>query len=68
MKIPFEPEYRDKFYQILNEAFESNFWSDGPILRRFEQEFEKYIGLPSRGVSSGGAGLVSILDYLGVRG
>ena len=68
MKIPFEPEYRDKFYQILNEACESNFWSDGPILRRFEQEFEKYIGLPSRGVSSGGAGLVSILDYLGVRG
>ena len=36
MKIPFEPEYRDKFYQILNEAFESNFWSDGPILRRFD--------------------------------
>ena len=68
MQIPFEQEYRKKFYELLNEVFESNFWSDGPMLRRFEEAFEVYTGLPSRGITSGGAGLLSILDYLDVRG
>ena len=37
------------------------------MLRRFEEAFGSYVGLPSRGVNSGGAGLLSILDYLEVR-
>jgi perosamine synthetase len=68
MKIPFEYEYRERFSQLLDEVFDSNFWSDGPVLRRFEQEFEVFTGLPSRGINSGGAGLLSILDYLDVYG
>ena len=68
MEIPFEQEYREKFFKLSNEVFESNFWSDGPMLRRFEEAFELYTGLPSRGINSGGAGLLSILDYLDVRG
>ncbi|MBT6716590.1 MAG: aminotransferase class I/II-fold pyridoxal phosphate-dependent enzyme [Nitrospina sp.] len=68
MKIPFEPEYRDRFYQLLDEVFNSNYWSDGPVLRKFEEKFEEFTGLPSRGISSGGTGLLSILDYLDVRG
>ena len=68
MEIPFEQEYREKFFKLSNEVFESNFWSDGQMLRRFEEAFELYTGLPSKGINSGGAGLLSILDYLDVRG
>jgi perosamine synthetase len=68
MKIPFESEYRERFSRLLDEVFDSSFWSDGQFLRRFEEEFEVFTGLPSRGISSGGTGLLSILDYLNVCG
>jgi perosamine synthetase len=67
MRIPFGPEYRRQYFALLEQVFESNFWSDGPILRQFEQEFSKYVGLPARAVANGGAGLLAILDYLDVR-
>ena len=41
MQIPFEPAYREKYHQLLEEVFESDFWSEGPMLRRFEEEFER---------------------------
>ena len=28
---------------LLDEVFDSNFWSDGPMLRQFEQEFGAYV-------------------------
>ena len=68
MRIPFESKYRNKFYKLLDEVFDSNFWSDGLILKRFEAKFEEFTGLPAIGVSSGGTGLLSILNYLDVRG
>lgn len=68
MRIPFEPEDRREFYRLLEEVFDSNFWSDGPMLRRFEQAFGEYVGLPARAVANGGAGLLAILEYLDVFG
>lgn len=68
MQIPFEPEYREKYHQLLEDVFKSNFWSEGSMLRKFEDEFQRFTGIPSRGVSSGGTGLLAILDYLDVRG
>lgn len=67
MVLPFEEEYREKFYRLLDEVFESNFWSDGKMTRRFEERFEEFTGLPSCAVTSGGTGLLSILEYVGVR-
>lgn len=68
MLIPFESEYRKKFYELEEEIFDSNFWSEGSILQRFEKEFGEYIKLGARGVSNGGAGLLAILDYIDVKG
>jgi dTDP-4-amino-4,6-dideoxygalactose transaminase len=51
----------------LDEIFESNFWSDGKMTRRFEESFEAFTGLPSCAVTSGGTGLLSILEYVHVR-
>lgn len=67
MVLPFEKEYRKRYYQLLDEVFESNFWSDGKMTRRFEEEFEAFTGLPSCAVTSGGTGLLSILEYVNVR-
>ena len=68
MKIPFEPKYRDRYHHLLERVFNSNRWTEGEMLQQFEEAFEKYTGLPSRGVNNGGSGLLSILDYLDVRG
>jgi perosamine synthetase len=68
MRIPLEPEFRRQYYQLLDEVFDSNFWSDGPLLRRFEQEFGTLVGVPAKAISNGGAGLLAILEYLGVQG
>jgi perosamine synthetase len=68
MVIPIEPEFRQQFYGLLEEVFESNFWSDGPMLRRFEQDFGAYLGLPCRAVSNCGAGLLAALEHLDVKG
>lgn len=68
MVLPFGKEYRERYYHLLNEVFESNFWSDGKMTRKFEEKFEEFTGLHSCAVTSGGAGLLSILEYVDVRG
>lgn len=67
MILPFEQEYRTKYYQLLDEVFDSNFWSEGQMLRRFEFEFEEFTGLKSRCVTNGGTGLLAIFEYLDVK-
>ena len=67
MKIPLEPEYRKKFYSYLDEIFDSNFWTEGPITKRFEKAFGSYISIPAKTSASGGTALLAILEYLKVR-
>lgn len=64
MVLPFEQEYREKYYALLDEVFDSNFWSEGHMQQRFENEFEAYTGLKSRCVTNGGTGLLAIFEYL----
>jgi dTDP-4-amino-4,6-dideoxygalactose transaminase len=52
----------------LDEVFDSNFWSEGKMTRRFEEEFGEFVGLESRCVANCGAGLLAILEYIDVRG
>lgn len=68
MVIPFEEEYRKKFYELEEQIFDSNFWSEGKMLRTFEEKFGEYVKLGAKAVSSGGAGLLAILDYIDVNG
>ncbi len=67
MQIPFEPEYRDKYYELLDEIFDSNFLSEGKMVRRLEEEFSNFTGIPSLAVTNGGTGLLSIFEYIDVR-
>lgn len=68
MRIPFEREYRKRYYQLLDEVFDSNFWSEGPMLRQFEDACESYFRIPGRAVANAGAGLWAIFEYLKVEG
>lgn len=68
MLIPFEEKYRKQFYKLQDEIFESNFWSEGNKVCDFETKFSNYLGIGARAVSSGGAGLLAILEYIDVRG
>lgn len=68
MVIPFEQEYRKRFYTLEERIFESNFWSEGDMLKEFEKKFTEYVKIGSRAVSSGGTGLLAILEYIDVRG
>lgn len=36
------------------------------MLRMFEEQFSQYVKLGARALSSGGAGLLAILEYIGV--
>jgi dTDP-4-amino-4,6-dideoxygalactose transaminase len=68
MIIPFEQEYRDRFYQLQEQIFESNFWSEGGMLRRFEQVFREYIKIGAKAVTNAGTALLAILEYIDVAG
>lgn len=68
MIIPFEKEYRERFYELQEQIFDSNFWSEGEMQRTFEKKFGEYVKLGARAVSSGGAALLAILEYVGVKG
>lgn len=47
---------------------DSNFLSEGPMVERFEEAFGKAVGGSAAAVTNGGAGLLALLEYVGVRG
>lgn len=68
MKIPFDASCRRRYQELLEEVFDSNFWSEGPVMRRFEDAFAEFAGLPGKAVCNCGAGLLACMEYAGVRG
>lgn len=68
MVIPFEEEFRKKYYKLVDQIFDSNFWSEGEMIRTFENKFGEYTKLGARAVASGGAALAAILSYINVEG
>lgn len=68
MKLPFPTEARRAYYDLLDEVFDSNFWSEGAMVRRFESEFGQFVDCEARAVTNAGVGLWAILKYLDVAG
>ncbi len=68
MVIPFEEEYRKKFYALEEKIFDSNMWSEGQMLRDFEEKFGEYVHTEARAIADGGAALLAILSYIDIRG
>ena len=68
LHIPLEQTWRDRYHALVDDVFDSGVWSGGHMQDRFEKEFGDYVGVPARAVSSGGAALLAIFEYLNVRG
>ena len=41
MVLPFEKEYREEYYKLLDQVFDSNFWSDGKVTQLFEEKISE---------------------------
>lgn len=68
MKLPFSEKERKKYFSLLNQIFDSNFWSEGKMVKRFEEDFSSFLGIPSAAVVNGGAALLALYEYAGVAG
>lgn len=68
MVIPFEEEYRKKFYALEEKIFDSNMWTEGQMLSDFEEKFGEYVHSGARAIADGGAALLAILSYIDVKG
>jgi len=68
LHVPFDQPSRQRYQELLNDVFDSGYWSQGPMLERFERAFGDYVGLSARAVSNGGAALHAIFSYLNVAG
>ena len=60
MVIPFEEEYRKNSMHWKKEIFNSNFWSEGDILKRFEDAFGEYVKAWGKSSVKWGSGLLAI--------
>lgn len=68
MQIPFSGKDREKYFKYLNHVFDSNFWSEGDLIKEFEKKFGEYVGAKALAVTNGGAALLAQLEYAGVEG
>lgn len=68
MIIPFENSYREQYYQLLEQVFDSSQLAHGKMNELFEEQFSEYVSLHSCAVHSGGAALLALLQYVDVRG
>lgn len=66
--LTIENEWRKQYHDLIDKVFESGFWSDGGLTKKFEEKFAEFTALYSAAISSGGTGLLAILDYVDVRG
>jgi len=70
VKIPVERQHRDRFYQLCEQVFESNYLSEGPMVDRFERAFAGAVGpaFAAAAVCNWGAGMLAVLEHLKVAG
>ncbi|MBF0363033.1 MAG: aminotransferase class I/II-fold pyridoxal phosphate-dependent enzyme [Oligoflexia bacterium] len=67
MILPFDEKNKKEYYKLLDKVFESNFWSEGLMVKEFENKFSEYTNLNSAAVTNGGTALLTILSYLKVQ-
>lgn len=68
MILPFSEDDRAKYFSLLNKVFDSNFWSEGKMVERFEREFAEFAGLSSLAFSNGGTSLLALFTFARVDG
>jgi perosamine synthetase len=66
--IGFDQRDRARLHALIDEVIDSNRWSEGEMVNRFEAAWSAWNGLPSVAVSSWAGGALAALDFAGVSG
>jgi perosamine synthetase len=66
--IGFDHRDRARLHELLDEVLDSEQWSEGTMVARFEAAWEHWNELPAVSVSSWAGGALAALDFAGVRG
>jgi dTDP-4-amino-4,6-dideoxygalactose transaminase len=66
--IGFDPRDRARLHELLDEVLDSQRWSEGPMVERFEAAWESWNGAPALALSGWTGGALAALDFAGVAG
>src|SRR5436305_5273436 len=66
--IGFDHRDRDRLHELIDEILDSEQWSEGSMVVRFEAAWELWNALPAVSVSSWAGGALAALDFAGVDG
>jgi len=66
--IGFDHRDRARLHALIDEVLESERWSEGPMVSRFESAWESWNGLPAVALSSWAGGAMAALQFAGVQG
>jgi perosamine synthetase len=66
--IGFDPRDRERLHRLWDEVIDSQRWSEGPMVERFETAWEAWNGLPAVATSGWAGGALAALEHAGVRG
>jgi perosamine synthetase len=66
--IGFDPRDRTRLHALIDEVLDSERWSEGPMVARFEAAWEAWNRLPAVAVSSWAGGALAALHFAGVEG
>ena len=66
--IGFDRRDRARLHELWDRVLESNQWSEGEMVQRFESAWERWNGLPGVACSSWAGGALAALEFADVRG
>jgi perosamine synthetase len=66
--IGFDDRDRERFHTLIDEVIESNRWSEGELVGRFEAAWQQLNELPAVACSSWAGGALAALHFAGVGG
>jgi dTDP-4-amino-4,6-dideoxygalactose transaminase len=66
--IGFDHRDRARLHALIDQVLDSERWSEGEMVARFERAWEQWNGAPAVAVSSWAGGALAALDFANVRG
>ena len=66
--IGFDPRDRERLHRLWDQVLDSQRWTEGEMLERFEAAWEAWNGLPSVGFSGWAGAAMAVLEFAGVSG
>ncbi len=65
--IGFDQRDRARFHELCDQVFDSNRWSEGPVIEQFEQKWTEWNAAEAIAISSWTGGAMAALEWVGVK-